>query len=261
MSGPSTLERPPEVVIDPRIRARRIEVRRHEGRRRLGRLVEAALVVAVALCFVGALFTPLLDVDRITVSGGDPGRAEQVVAAAGVDLGTPLVSIDLRAVGERVVALPWVAEVEVHRTVGGSIDLAVTERRPVATVAGPDGPMAVDAEGRVLGPADGAAELPQLEGVDPVAPGEFLPASTLDALAVAAELGASLPGTVTALDPAELVGTLALGGRVRFGGPERLEAKLRSLTTVLAQVDLTCLDTIDLRLPGSPVLTREEGCP
>lgn len=262
MSAPSTLERPAEAMIDPRIRARRIEVRRHEGRRRLGRLLEVGLVVGVALAFVGALFAPLLDVDRISVTGGDPARAGAVVDAAGVEVGTPLVSVDLRAVGERVVALPWVAEVEVRRSVGGVVELSVTERTPVARVDGTDGPVAVDVEGRVLGPADGpAAQLPLLEGVAPAAAGDYLPAATLDALAVAAEVSAALPGTVTAVDPTEVVGTLAQGGRVRFGGSERLEAKLRSLTTILGQVDLTCLDTIDLRLPGSPVLTREEGCP
>ncbi|MGV3758018.1 MAG: hypothetical protein ACO1PW_00555, partial [Actinomycetota bacterium] len=92
------------------------------------------------------------------------------------------------------------------------------------------------------------------------APGGYLPAATGDALAVAAALEEVLPGAGTGLGVDGLVATLGGGASVRSGPAARLEAKLRSLNTVLGQVDLTCLAEIDLRLPGSPVLTREEGC-
>lgn len=263
MTGTSTLDRPPEAAIDPRIRARRIEVRRHEGRRRLSRLVEAALVAGVALAFAGALFTPLLDVDEVTVVGTAHLPQDDVLAAARIELGTPLVSVDLAAAGERVAALPWVAEVALHRGVDGVIALDVTERAPVASVPTAAGPLAVDLEGRVLGVAQGAggAGLVSLEGVDRVpAPGGYLPPASADALAVAAALGDALPGIVASLEVDGLVAVLAQGGQVHMGDATRLDAKLRSLSTVLGQVDLTCLAVIDLRLPGSPVLTREEGC-
>jgi len=263
VTGTSTLDRPPEAAIDPRIRARRIEVRRHEGRRRLSRLLDVGLVLGVALAFGAALFTPLLDVDEVTVVGTAHLPAEDVLAAAGIELGTPLVSVDLAGAGARVAALPWVAEVTLHRGVDGVISLDVTERAPVASVPTADGPMAVDGQGRVLGAVGGAQApaLVSLEGVRRVPePGGYLPAATADALAVAAALGEALPGSATALELDGLVATLAQGGEVRFGDASRLDGKLRSLSTMLDQVDLTCLAAIDLRLPGSPVLTREEGC-
>lgn len=261
MKGTSTLDRPAEAVIDPRIRARRIEVRRDEGRRRLSRLAEVGLVAGVALAFVAALFSPLLDVDEVAVAGTTAARAERVAEAAGIELGAPLISVDLRQAGRRVAALPWVAEVELTRRIDGAVHLAVTERRPSAAIEGPDGRLAVDVEGRVLGPVDGSASgLALLDGVAPVEPGRYLPVSTSAVLEVAGALQAALPGLFSTLEPGELVGTLAQGGLVRFGDAARIDAKIRSLTTVLAQVDLTCLAEIDLRLPGSPVLTREEGC-
>ena len=55
--------------IDPRLRARRIEVRRVEGRRRLQRLVDMGLLAMVVAAFLGALWTPLLDVDEVRVEG------------------------------------------------------------------------------------------------------------------------------------------------------------------------------------------------
>lgn len=263
MNGTSTLERPSEVAIDPRIRARRIEVRRREGRRRLSRLLELALVLVVAAGFVGALHTPLLDVDDVTVTGIQHLEAGEVLAAAGVERGSPLVGVDLPAVGARVAELPWVAQVELHRGIDGVVTLEITERVPVATVPGASGSLVVDGDGRVLGPApdDGSIRLVALAltGAAPD-PGGYLPARFDEALALAAALTDAAPGVVTGIDPEELVAALAAGGQVRFGDAAQLEAKVRSLTTVLGQVDLTCLSEIDLRLPGSPVLTREEGC-
>lgn len=263
MTELSTLERPgPDVApIDPRIRARRIEVRRDEGRRRLSRLVEAGLVLSVAALFAGALWTPLLDVDALEVSGTEHLSGAEVAARAGVGRGDPLIGVDVGDVGSRIAALPWVASVTVSRRVSGVVAVDVTERTPVASVVGPTGPVLVDAEGRVLGPASDTSGLVQLEGLAEVpAPGAYLDEAATVPLAIAERLATDAPGVVSTLRSDDLVATLAQGGEVAFGDAELMDAKLRSLLTVLDQVDLTCLAVIDLELPGSPVLTREEGC-
>lgn len=261
----STLEPPaaPTPPIDPRIRARRIEVRRVEGRRRLQRVVDAAVVATVALGFLGALWTPLLDVDEVQVQGAASTGPDVVLEQAGIDVGDPLVAIDLNRVGNRIAALPWVRGVRVHRRVSGVVTLEVRERTPVAALTTPDGVMLVDQAGRVLGPpaAEGAGSVPALVGVSgAVAPGQFLGARVADALALAAEVASGAPGALVSVRPDGLTGQLAGGGVVRFGDATQLEAKVRSLRTVLDQVELACLGVLDLRLPGSPVLTREERC-
>lgn len=266
MSAPtSTLEPPsaPPTPIDPRIRARRIEVRRVEGLRRLQRLLELAVVAAVALGFLAALWSPLLDVDEVQVRGAASTGADVVLERTGIHVGDRLVSIDLREVGTRLAALPWVQEVRLHRRVSGVVSIEVRERTAVAALRSPAGTMLVDREGRVLGPQLGSPThaLPALIGVDgAVAPGEFLDGSVADALAVAAAVTAASPGALVALRPDGLTAELASGGEVRFGDATHLDAKVRSLRTVLDQVDLACLGVLDLRLPGSPVLTREERC-
>lgn len=265
MNEISTLERPGPTPppIDPRIRARRIEVRRDQGRRRLSRLVEAGLVLGVAALFAGALWTPLLDVDAVQVTGTEHLRAPEVAAQAGIDPGDPLIGVDVGAVGERIATLPWVAEVTVSRRVSGVVALDVRERTPVARVAGPDGAVLVDAEGRVLGPVGDAPadQLVLLEDLSTVpAPGGYLEEAATVPLAIAQRLAVDAPGVVATLRADDLVATLAQGGEVAFGDADFVDAKLRSLLTVLDQVDLTCLGVIDLQLPGSPVLTREEGC-
>ncbi len=253
--------------IDPRIKARRIAVQRGVGRRRLQRLVELALLVAVAGAFLAALRSPLLDVEAIEVSGAERTPVADVRERLGIRQGQQLVDVDLGAAGERLAALPWVEAVRLDRRLDGTVAVRLTERRPIAVVGPPGNEHLVDRDGRVLGsaalaqPDDGP--LVRVAGVDgPVAPGAQLDRSLRDALAVAGLLASAAPGAASEVSAAggDLTVALAVGGSARFGDATRLDAKVTSLLTFLEQVDLACLDVLDLRLPTSPVLTREESC-
>lgn len=254
------------VPIDPRIRARRIEVQRDAGRRRLRRLVDVGLLLLVAAGFLAALRSPLLDVDEVAVSGARRTGAEQVVQAAGIAVGDQLVDVDLGSAGDRVAALPWVAEARLHRGLDGRVQISVTEREPAAVLGDGGGAVLVDAEGRVLAPAadlpDVASRLVRVAG----ATGDLVPGATVGpaargAIELAARLAEAVPAAIGEVRVGEeLVATLVQGGEVRFGDTTRLPAKLRSLATVLDQVDLTCLERLDVRTPGTPVLTRRAGC-
>jgi cell division septal protein FtsQ len=252
--------------IDPRIRARRIEVRRSEGRQRLRRLLLVGLVLLVALGFGVALRSPLLDVAEVRVAGAEHTAVDAVAEAAGIDVGDQLMDLDLGAAAARVGALPWVGEVRIHRSLGGGVDIAVTEREPAAVVGEGEAAVLVDERGRILARVtdqpDLASGLVRVAGLTTErVPGQSLPRETLDALALAQRLGAAVPGAIASVRVGEeLTATLAQGGEVRFGDTARLTAKLRSLETVLDQVDLTCLAMLDLTAPTSPVLTRREGC-
>lgn len=251
--------------IDPRIRARRIEVQRVAGRRRLRRLVDLGLLLAVAAGFAVALRSPLLDVEAVTVSGAARTGAAAVVEAAGIDTGDQLMDVRLGDSGARVAALPWVLEVRLHRRLGGRVEIAVTERTPAAVLGEGTAAVVVDPTGRVLAPAvdvADAARLVRVVGITgDLVPGAELGDDATDALGLAGRLAAAVPGSISQVTVGqELTATLAQGGEVRFGDVSRLAAKLRSLATVLQQVDLACLDQVDLRAPGNPVLTRREGC-
>jgi cell division protein FtsQ len=264
MGRTTTLEAPARAVppIDPRIRARRIEVRRDQGRRRLQRLVDVGVVATVALAFATALGSPLLDVDEVRVDGATRSGAEAVLEQTGISVGDRLAGLDLHAAGERVTALPWVQEVQLTRGVDGVVTVDVQERTPVAAVASGGEALLVDAAGRVLGPASSAPDvggLVVLEGVAAPAPGAYLDGAA-DALALAEAVAGTVPGAVATVRADGLTATLVQGGEVRFGDATQLDAKVRSLATMLDQVDLSCLAVLDLRLPSNAVLTREEGC-
>lgn len=261
----ATLERA-RATIDPRIRARRIAVQRGAGRRRLQILVDVGLVLTVAAGFWLALRTPLLDVDRVEVTGNGHTPTERVLASAGIEPGQQLIDVDLQQAGEAIAALPWVSEVRLHRGLDGRVVVRVSERAPIAVAGLGAGAMLVDPQGRVLGPTSDAPDLAGALMVlanppGDLAPGSYLPRSQAPALELARAVTASGPGlALTIITGDELVGALPDRGLVRFGDTSRLDAKVRSLRTVLDQVDLACVATIDVSSPGSPVLTREEGC-
>jgi cell division protein FtsQ len=264
-SSGSALHGARPATIDPRIRARRIEVQRGVGRRRLQRLVDVGLVLAVAAGFAVALRSPLLDVDAVSVTGAEHTPADVVLEQAGIATGDQLMDVDLRAAGERVAELPWVDEVHLHRGLDGTVEVAITERTAVAVVGEGDAAVLVDREGQALAKASDAPELAasvvRFGGPEAaIAPGGRLADGTAEALDLAARLAATPGLGMELVLGEEVTGRLESGVEVRFGDPTQVDAKVRSLRTVLEQVDLTCAGTIDVRSPGSPVLTREEGC-
>jgi cell division protein FtsQ len=257
------------VAVDPRMRSRRIGVRRDAGRRRLKRVTLALSLAALVVALAVATRTPLLDVDRVTVTGTERTSVEDVTQLAAVDRGTPLVSVDPGAVARRVEELPWVASARVERAWPSTVKIQVTERVAVAVVQVTDERAAVvDAEGWVVSiesrsadaPADPAGPL-VLTGIDErVAEGERLDEEARAALAVASALAERLPGAVSAVST-DLDAELVDGGSIRFGSVEDVDAKVTAARTVLEHVDTTCLELLDVRVPGSPALTRNQRCP
>lgn len=73
-----------------------------------------------------------LSVRAITVTGrAHTGRAE-LLKALNVSRGSPILSIDLMAAHQRIVALPWVREARISRRLPDTIRLELIERIPVA---------------------------------------------------------------------------------------------------------------------------------
>src|SRR5690606_31253637 len=107
--------RPESALIDPRLQARRREVERGKGRRRLRRLVVLLVLILIGGAVYGTTRSALLDVDHVRVSGVAGERADAVSAAAAIDRGTPLTSVDTASAARRVAGLAWVLDVEVER--------------------------------------------------------------------------------------------------------------------------------------------------
>jgi cell division protein FtsQ len=258
--GPAKTASP--VVVDPRMRSRRITVRRDQGKRRLKRVTVALAVVAVLVAAVVATQTPLLDVDRVRIDGVGHTAAADVRRVAGIRPGDTMVGVDAGLAAAVVEGLPWVAEARVVRRWPGTVEIHVTEREPLATIEVVEGRVAlVDEDGRVLEVTrQPPAGLPEVTGVrGRIAEGDELGRDTRDALAILRAVRERLHGVVASVS-SDLDAALASGGEIRFGSTDDLDDKIVAAETVLADVDIDCLELLDVRVPGSPALTRHQRC-
>ena len=249
----------PQVAVDPRLRARRVAVVREAGRRRLRRALLVLGFVVVVASAVGAVFSPLLDVDEVTVAGATGARAEQVQAAAHIEKGKPLLLLDTASAKARIEALPWVATASVDRELPGTLAITVSERAPVAWVLGTDGSIRlVDATGYEVAVVPTVPTgLPTIGGiaVDPAVTTTF-PVAARVAAELTPTLRPQVAGVVVAHDQAVLI--LVGGTQVRLGAPHGITAKASAAEAVLAAIasrenNGVPVSYIDVRVPSAPV--------
>lgn len=255
-------------IPHPRIAQRRAAVdaatQAKEVRRR--RLLWLALGVALVL-LSGYLATQseMLDVDRLEVTGADRTSNEEIIAAAGIRSGAPLVGLDLADARSRIARLPWVKDVYSTRSWDGVVSFTITERAPLAALATASGWALVEENGRVLSVEQqlSGTAVPILGlNIAQAAPGDWLEPTQRGAVAVAAELYEPVRGTVRSIrvGPEGYVLDLHNTGRVLLGDAGEMAAKVLAVHTVIERVNLHCMGTLDVRSPGNPVLTRRIPC-
>ena len=110
----------------------------------------------------------------VHVQGASPIATADIVRAAGVFAGQPLVGLDLQQVRARVESVGWVKQVRVVRLLPDTLVLAVEERRQLAVWEHAGHTAVIDDHGQVIAEADPVrfASLPLVvgEGADAAAP-------------------------------------------------------------------------------------------
>jgi cell division protein FtsQ len=224
------------------------------GHRRRG--WRAAFFALAAVGVVGAaawvLFSsPLLVVRSVTVSGTHLVPRSEVLAASGVQIGTPLIRVNTARAAARIVQIRQVRSVRVTRSWPDRLAIVVRERTPELGVTAPGGGYdLVDGDGVVVRwAARDPAALPLYA--------TSAPAGTLrgdpDLSAAAAVLG-ELPAavrhsvrSVSVPEPDQVTLHLAGGTTVLWGDTGRAAVKARELT-VLMRANLRYYDVSG---PGS----------
>lgn len=276
-----------ESAIDPKLVERRRQVRAEAHRTKVRRWIALGVVAALIAASIGALMSPLLDVDRVAVSGAKHLGAEDVIALSGVAHGDHLVSVDLAAVRSRLRADPWIASATVTRRLPGTIAVEIIEEEPLFKFTASDGTLLISHTGRVLSASPQGEALPvgatdtDLRSVDfdgslsEAAPnhqaislsalvGERLDGVVFDAAVLVGRLPEDLASQVRSIRIAGDNGVtleLADQAEVKFGQPDEIEAKLVATRAVLSQVVLDCIKSIDVREPTRAAVSRGPGCP
>ncbi|MCH9666990.1 MAG: cell division protein FtsQ/DivIB [Actinomycetia bacterium] len=208
-------------------------------------------VIAVVVVGLGLLlyFTPIMSTRSVVVTGLDAVTREEVVDAAGVVPGTPLLQVDTDAVAERVAEIRRIASVRVQRQYPSTLRVTAVERVPVVVRDYPDGVHLFDRDGVDFATAPPPPGVPYL---DTETPGPNDPA-TLAALQVMTSLRpevATLVGRVSAPSVASITLTLVDGRVVVWGTTDRTEEKALKLDALLTQPG----QTYDVSSPDLPTV-------
>lgn len=119
-------------------------------------LATLALVVLGMGLFAGYHFlrtSPRFAIAGVEVLGATHMSREEVIAVAGVAVGSNIFALDTDQVEKRLEQLPWVKQVEVHRQLPRTLEIKITERVAVAAV-NTDGLYLMDAAGTLFKRAD-----------------------------------------------------------------------------------------------------------
>jgi cell division protein FtsQ len=198
-------------------------------------LAVLAIVAGAAWALLGSKF---LVVRSVEVTGSPAVSRAEVIADAGIRLGTPLIRINPAVVARRVERITLVQSAQVRRAWPDKIVISVLARKAVFVVASGHGYQEIDKFGVALRQvARRPRGMPVLDTPGAALPGSLRGnAGVLAAAAVLHELPARLAHSVRTVDAASAASvTLRLRGRVTvvWGGPGQPAVKARELAILM----------------------------
>ncbi len=201
--------------------------------RGVGRWLKLAMAATIIALLVWVIaFSPVLGARSVQVSGAKLLTAQQVLRAAAVRRGEPLVRLESQAIKRRVAALREVRSVSIDVSYPSTVTITVTERVAAGYRPTGGGVSVVDGDNvafRTL--ASAPAGLPRLDASDD----PQLAAATAQ---VAAALPSSLAATVALISAptAESITLKLTDSRtIVWGGTDRNAEKARLLQALLAE--------------------------
>jgi len=234
----------------------RSEVRRFtsRSRRRRNLWIAAATTVAALVAFVlVGVFSPLMALRTIEVTGTSRIPAAEVVAALDGQLGTPLPLVDLSEVKRELSEFSLIRSFVTESRPPDTLVVRIVEREPVGAITSAAGFDLVDAAGVVI---TSGAERPAGYPII-TAPGGASGAGFQAAVAVVGALPdgirAQLDG-VTAATKDDVTLTLAGGARVVWGNAERSEYKAVVLAALIVSHPVGSVTEYDVSSPDSAVV-------
>lgn len=227
-----------------------------------GKGYTVALGLFVAVLATYAVFqSPLFQLQRIDVVGGERLSGADVLTWTGLSLGQNLFDLDTETIEKELLRHPLVANVTVSRRLPATLQVVVDERKPVALLSVGGGLWAIDAEAIALFESTSLTLT--------------LPLITLDAnlqpeagsavnhprlhLALSFVRGLSLKGLASLSEvhvtDEGLVAYTRDGISISLGNDGEMSEKARVLEGLLDQIQARRLAVahIDLRHPKSPV--------
>lgn len=141
---------------------------RRRGRWNLLYTIVARILMVIAVT-AGTL--ALFRVDTVEVSGNERYTAEEIAAASGIEINDNLFLMNKFSVQSALSeVLPYVGDVEIQRTLPGTVHISVEECEPVAAVRISNGYWYIDAAGKLLEMREQSGGLIQVSGISLLSP-------------------------------------------------------------------------------------------
>ena len=222
-----------------------------------------SLVFIVLLGLYSATQSELLDVDEIDVliTGGNEISSNEIIELSGISLSQSMISVDSDEAKSLVMNNPWIEDVEINKEWPSTISIWVDLRQAFAYVVTLEGASAtIDEKGTVLnlfksGSPDDFVSLLVEELAEPG--NKILGIEML--LAATEAVTPDLKEWIKIISPtasgvrAELQGSVF----VDLGITEDFSTAMNDLKAVLGQVELMCIQSIDVSVRENPIIERD----
>jgi cell division protein FtsQ len=205
-------------------------------------------IVGVALALV-LYFTPAMSARTIVVTGIGAVTREEVLDAARVRPGTPLLQINTSQVADRVAAIRRVASARVQRQYPSALRISIVERVPLVVKDFSDGPHLFDRDGVDFATGPPPPALPYIDVTDP-GPNDPATKAALQVLIALRPEVLSQVGRIAAPSVASITLTLGDGRVVIWGTTDRSDEKAEKLGALLTQPGRT----YDVSSPDLPTV-------
>jgi cell division protein FtsQ len=232
---------------EPRVAERLRAVRRE---RRSRRLLRAGAILAPVAVATACVFSPVLDVDEVRVTGNRQLTTARALDIAGVRPGSRMVALDTAAIAQRFADTPVVRRVTVRRSWPGTVTIEVVERQPAIGVASAGRVAVYDADGVEIGTGAQPPGVPMLRLASGGRAGPDVVAAAVTVIRALPKEVRQYVVTFTASSVDDLTLTLRDGATVVWGSRERSADKARVLTALLPRR----ARRYDVRSPDRPAL-------
>jgi cell division protein FtsQ len=224
---------------------------RRSRRRRVTRLVAIVCVLLLGGLTVGAIYSPLLSLKTIRVTGTSRVDKNQVLDALKGQLGTPLALVDFGAIRTDLSRFPLIRSYVTESVPPDTLVIRISERTPLALLPTARGFSVIDAAGVELqDSATRPAGLPVLSGGAALTKSAAFHAAIDVLLALDPTILAKVDG-ITAQTPDNVTLTLLGGATVLWGSDEQSALKGKVLATLIA--NQPGASRYDVTAPTTPV--------
>jgi cell division protein FtsQ len=228
---------------------------RRSRRRRVAWVVAGSCVILLAALVTGAVYSPLLALKTVTITGTSRVDKSKVLDAVDGQVGTPLALLDFSRIKSELSAFPLIRSYATESVPPDTLIIRITERSPIGVLQTAKGYSVIDPAGVELQQtADRPANLPILTAGAALTKSPAFTASVDVLLALPADLLAKVD-SVTAATRDNVTLTLVGGKTVVWGSDEQSALKGRVLAELIANQPQAI--RYDVTAPTVPVFANQ----